>query len=57
LVSEFVSFLLVADVYMSIWMSLFAGDLILELVEMFLKAAMDARVLTHSSLLQDLLSM
>ncbi len=42
LVSEFVSFLLVADVYMSLWMSLFAGDLILELVEMFLKAAMDA---------------
>jgi len=36
-----VSFLLVADVCMSLWMSLFAGDLILELVEMFLKAAMD----------------
>ncbi len=26
---------------MSLWMSFFAGDLILELVEMFLKAAMD----------------
>ncbi len=42
LVFEFVSFLLVADVYMSLWMSFFAGDLIFELVEMFLKAAMDA---------------
>ncbi len=32
LVSEFVGFLLVADVYMSRWMSFFAGDLIFELV-------------------------
>ncbi len=42
LVSEFVNFLLVADVYMLLWMSFFAGDLILELVETFLKVAMDA---------------
>ncbi len=56
LVSEFVGFLLVADVYMSRWMSFFAGDLIFELVEMFWKQA-QMWVLTHSSLLQDLLSM